>query len=376
MGIGSSTSGAWRFLKRRNRVGARRVGTSFPKIIQMTLSAVLAFWIAEQLLGHVDPIFAATSGLLVLGFGTATTLRRSLEVAIGCTLGVAVGDLLLTILGSGLWQAGLVLLLSLTIARFLDSGPIFTTQLGLQSVLVVLLPIADAAGPFSRSLDAVVGSLCGLLIMMIFPRDPRRTPVLELGKLLGELSAILQECSRAVSSSDATLAFHALVRARGTQKLLDSLPAALNMGREVATLSPAHRHRRGDLGRLKVAADKTDLAVRNSRVLARRLTTVINHGALTDHGVEAVASLLSELAEAVDALGYAVLETSDSGYRRAVGRAKHELADCASQLDPKTLQVSGLQGEGMVLLLRPLVVDLLEATGASHDDAVALLPRL
>ncbi|TYC64229.1 FUSC family protein, partial [Marinobacter sp. BW6] len=37
---------------------------------------------------------------------------------------------------------------------------------------------------------------------------------------------------------------------------------------------------------------------------------------------------------------------------------------------------SGLQGEGMVLLLRPLVVDLLEATGTEHEDAAALLPRL
>jgi uncharacterized membrane protein YgaE (UPF0421/DUF939 family) len=376
MGIGTSAGGAWTFVKRRYRVGMRRAGTSFPRIIQMTASAVLAYWIAEQLLGHVGPIFAATSGLLVLGFGTATTVRRSLEVAIGCTLGVAVGDLLLTLLGSGLWQAGLVLFLSLTIARFLDSGPIFTTQLGLQSVLVVLLPIADAAGPFSRSLDAVVGSLCGLLIVMVFPRDPRRTPIAELGKLLSELSGILQECARAVSSSDATLAFHALVRARGTQKLMDSLPAALNAAHEVATLAPAHRRRRSDLERLSIAAEKTDLAMRNSRVLARRLATVINHGALTDRGVEAVASLLGELAEAVDAFGYAVLETNESGYQRAVGRAQRELAECAARLDPQTLQVSGLQGEGMVLLLRPLVVDLLEASGVSHEDAVALLPRL
>ncbi|RAX49196.1 FUSC family protein [Arthrobacter sp. AQ5-05] len=375
MGIGSSVSGAWAFVQRRNRVGLRRVGTSFPKVIQMTASAVLAYWIAEQLLGHDAPIFAATSGLLVLGFGTQTTVRRSLEVAIGCTLGVAVGDLLLTLLGSGLWQAGLVLFLSLMIARFLDSGPIFTTQLGLQSVLVVLLPIG-AAGPFSRSLDAVVGSLCGLLIVMIFPRDPRRTPMAELGKLLGELSGVLQECGRAVSTSDSTLAFHALVRARGTQHLMDSLPAALNLAREVATLAPAHRRHRQDLERLKVAADKTDLAVRNSRVLARRLTTVINHGALTDRGVEAVSGLLTELSEAVDAFGYAVLETNESGYRKAVGRAKRELAECAARLDPTSLQVSGMQGEGMVLLLRPLVVDLLEATGTSHEDAVALMPRL
>lgn len=179
-----------------------------------------------------------------------------------------------------------------------------------------------------------------------------------------------------MGASDTTLAFHALVRARGTQRLMDSLPTALNMAREVATLAPAHRRHRSDLDRLKITAEKTDLAVRNSRVLARRLATVITHGALTDNGVESVSSLLTELSEATNALGYAVLETKESGYRKAMGRARRELAECAAQLDPTSLQVSGLQGEGMVLLLRPLVIDLLEATGTSHEEAVALLPRL
>ncbi|MFF5792826.1 aromatic acid exporter family protein [Paeniglutamicibacter sp. NPDC012692] len=375
MGVKTSIATGWGFIKRRNLVGMRRARSSMPKIIQMTLCAILAYWIAERVLGHEGPIFAATSGLLALGFGAQTTVRRTMEVAIGCTLGVAVGDLLLTFLGTGLWQAATVLFLSLTIARFLDSGPIFTTQLGLQSLLVVLLPIGEA-GPFARSLDAVVGSACALLILMILPRDPRRTPMADLGKLLGELSGVLQECGRAVSNSDSTLAFHALIRARATQPLMDALPGALDLAREVATLAPAHRRHRSDIGRLVVTAEKTDLAVRNSRVLARRLTTVIDNAALSDRGVETVAGLLTELSEAVDALGHAVLEPTESGYSRAISRAKRELSDCAARLDPKSLHVSGMQGEGMVLLLRPLVVDLLEATGTLHEDAVALLPRL
>lgn len=375
MGVKSSISTGWGFVKRRNRVGARRARTSLPKIIQMTVCAVLAYWIAEQLLGHVDPIFAATSGLLALGFSTLTTVQRTLEVAIGCTLGVAVGDLMLTMLGTGIWQAATVLFLSLLIARYLDSGPIFSTQLGLQSLLVVLLPIGES-GPFARSLDAVVGSVCALLILMLLPRDPRRIPMADLGKLLSELSGVLQECSSAVSKSDATLAFHALIRARATQPLMDALPGELKTAREVATLAPLRRRHRSDVDRLDVSAEKVDLAVRNARVLARRLTTVINHAALSDRGVEAVSGLLTELSEAVDALGQAILEPSESGYKRAIARAKRELSECAIQLDPDSLQVSGLQGEGMVLLLRPLVVDLLEAAGLDHEDAVALLPRL
>ena len=375
MGVKSSIVAGWGFLKRRSRVGLRRARTSLPKILQMTMCAVLAYWIAEQLLGHIDPIFAATSGLLALGFSPQTTLRRTLEVAIGCTLGVAVGDLMLTALGAGLWQASLVLFVSLFIARFIDSSPLFTMQLGLQSLLVVLLPIGEA-GPFARSLDAVVGSVCALLILMLLPRDPRRAPMADLAKLLSELSGVLHECSRAVSKSDATLAFHALIRARATQPLMDALPAELKTAREVATLAPLRRRHRSDVDRLDVSAEKVDLAVRNARVLARRLTTVINHAALSDRGVETVSGLLTELSEAVDALGQAILEPTDSGYERAIARARRELSECALQLDPDSLHVSGLQGEGMILLLRPLVVDLLEAAGLDHEEAVALLPCL
>lgn len=375
MGVKSSFATSWGFIKRRNLVGMRRARTSTPKIIQMTICAILAYWIAERLLGHEAPIFAATSGLLALGFGTQTTVQRTLEVAIGCTLGVAVGDLMLTVLGAGMWQAATVLFLSLMIARYLDSGPIFTTQLGLQSLLVVLLPIG-AAGPFARSLDAVIGSVCALLILMILPRDPRRAPMDNIGKLLNELSGVLHECGRAVCNSDSTMAFHALVRARSTQPLMDALPGSLDLAREVATLAPVHRRRRSDVRRLGVTAEKTDLAVRNSRVLARRLTTVINQAALSDRGVETIADLLTELSEAVDALGHAVLESTESGYTRAISRAKRELSDCAARLDPEFLHVRGLQGEGVVLLLRPLAVDLLEAAGVSHEEAAALLPRL
>jgi hypothetical protein len=60
-------------------------------------------------------------------------MRRVMEVGLGCTIGIAVGDLLLHWLGSGIWQAAVVLLFSILLARFLDSGTIFTTQLALQS---------------------------------------------------------------------------------------------------------------------------------------------------------------------------------------------------------------------------------------------------
>lgn len=45
-------------------------------------------------------------------------------------------------------------------------------------------------------------------------------------------------------------------------------------------------------------------------------------------------------------------------------------------MSPRGFNVSGVQGEGLVLLLRPLVVDLMEAAGIGHDEAAGYLPKL
>ncbi|MEC5199377.1 uncharacterized membrane protein YgaE (UPF0421/DUF939 family) [Arthrobacter sp. PL16] len=363
------------FLRKRSRIGVKRSSNSVLTALQMTVCAVGAYAFAEEVLGHNGPLFAATSSMISLGFSRDPRLRRVLEVGIGCTLGISVGDLLLTLFGTGLWQAAVVLFISILLARFLDSGTIFTTQLGLQSLLVVLLP-APEGGPFTRSVDALVGGLFALVITMLLPRDPRREPKTNVRGLLGELSGVLRDSASALRQSDSTLAWHALVRARNCQSQLDSLTGSMRAAQEVAKISPAYRRHRDELGSLRSAVESIDLAIRNSRVFSRRLTSAINHAALTDEAIESLSQSLEDTADAVDVLSRS-LSARDSAERRLNQRqARNELAAVATDLHPQTLGISRLEGEGLVLLLRPLVVDLLEATGLSHEDAAEYLPRL
>ncbi len=341
----------------------------------MTVCAVGAYAFAEEVLGHDGPLFAATSSMIALGFSRDPRIRRVLEVAVGCTLGITVGDALLSIFGTGLWQAALVLFISILLARFLDSGTIFTTQLGLQSLLVVLLP-APEGGPFTRSIDAIVGGIFALVITMLLPRDPRREPKTDVRGLLAELSNVLRESAVALRDSDSTAAWHALVRARATHTRLDTLMTSMRSAEEVARISPAYRRHRDELGSLRRAVGFIDLAVRNSRVFSRRLTSVINHAALSDEAIESLVQVLEDVADSVDVLSRA-LSGRDSAERNLnLRQARIELAAVAIQLHPETLQIKRLEGEGLVLLLRPLVVDLLEATGLTHEDAAAFMPRL
>ena len=361
------------FLRNRIRVGLRRSRNSVFPALQMTVCAVGAYAFAEYVLGHEGPLFAATAALISLGFSREPRTRRVLEVGIGCTLGITIGEILLHLLGNGLWQAAIVLFVSVMLARFLDRGVIFTTQLGLQSLLVVLLPAPDG-GAFTRSLDAIVGGLFALVVTMLAPRDPRREPQSNVRDLLHELSAVLRQCAEAVAKSDSTIAWHALVRARNTQPQLDALTRSVRDAREVARISPAYRRHLAELGDLRGSIGYLDLAVRNSRVFARRTTSVINHAALDDEAIERVSEVINDTADAVDILARALAGGESGGAReRHLRHARSQLAAVGSRMNPQALGVTDIQGDALVMLFRPLVVDLLESTGLTHEEAVSNL---
>ena len=357
-------------------MGLNRSRNSVVPALQMTVCAVGAYAFAQYVLGHQGPLFAATAALISLGFSREPRIRRVLEVAIGCTLGISIGEALLHVLGTGLWQAAVVLFVSLMLARFLDRGVIFTTQLGLQSLLVVLLPAPDG-GVFTRSVDAVVGGLFALLVTMLAPRDPRREPQSNIRDLLHELSAVLRQCAEAVAKSDSTIAWHALVRARNTPPQLDALSRSVRDAREVARISPAYRRQLAELGDLRGSIGYLDLAVRNSRVFARRTTSVINHAALNDDAIERVADVVNDTADAVDILARALAGGESGGTReKHLRQARNELALVGARLSPDSLGVTDIQGDALVMLFRPLVVDLLESTGLTHEEAVSYLAEV
>ncbi|WP_353711000.1 FUSC family protein [Arthrobacter sp. K5] len=368
-------SASRRFLRGRIRTGMVRSRNSLVPAIQMTFGAVGAYAFAEFILGHTGPLFAATSALIALGFSRDLRMRRVMEVGLGCTIGIAVGDMLLHWLGAGIWQAAVVLLVSILLARFLDSGNIFTTQLALQSLLVVLLP-APAGGPFTRSIDAVVGGVVALLVTILAPKDPRREPRRDVQKLLHELAEVLRECAAALVDSDSTRAWHALVRGRNSQPLVDAMRHTLRASGEVATLAPAYRRHRNELDRLEQSLEYIDLALRNSRVFARRLTSSINHAALSDEATENIAEVLQETAAAVDELSLGLAEVQEGARDAHLRSARQNLSDIAGRLHPRMLKVQKLEGETVVMLFRPLMVDLLEATGIDSREARDVLPPL
>jgi hypothetical protein len=72
-------------------------------------------------------------------------------------------------------QAAVAVAVAATTARFLDRGVTFTTQAGVQALVIVGLPSLGASGGgFGRWTDAAVGGAVALAVTALTPSDPRR----------------------------------------------------------------------------------------------------------------------------------------------------------------------------------------------------------
>lgn len=343
----------------------RRVSTSLPAILQITVAAVVAYLFAREVLGHDVPLLAVTVSLSSLGFVRDARPARVLETAVGMTLGIAVAEAVVLTVGQGMIQLAVVLAATLVIARLLSPSAAFAIAAAIQSVLVSLLPAPDG-GPFVRVIDGVVGGIVALAATALIPRDPRRAAVRDAKALFAEFEAVTSSLVMSLRFGDHDESERALARVRGTQPILDSWRGSLDSAMAIARVSPFVRRHRGELERQSVVLGGMDLAIRNLRVIARRLDFVGRDGQRRP----AVADLLSRIAAAVSLLSASLDDIEQ------LPIARRTLEELARHVRPDDVLggEAPVSEQALVITLRPLVVDLLVAAGMPVGEAQALLP--
>lgn len=327
---------------------------------QCAVGAGVAWVAAGALLGHDRPFFASVAAVVCLGLRAAQRLRRVLELAVGVTLGVAVGEALVDAIGTGAWQIALGVGIAMILAVALDGGALVTAQAGLQAVFVVALPRMPG-GDIARWQDAMVGGLTALAVAALLPANPWRPAQRAKHALLSDLAASLRESADGARREDPTAAAFALSSVRATQAGLTAWADAVRTGHEITQLSPLRRRdARSTWHRERELAAAVDRATRNLRVLVRRVLFAVGGG---EPLPSALPDLLEELA--------GVLALLDGEPDSALG----PLTELAGRLDPVALDATGLSGAVVVGQLRSAVVDLLEGLGVDPDRARSALPR-
>jgi hypothetical protein len=124
---------------------------------------------------------------------------------------------------------------------------------------------------------------------------------------------------------------------------------------------------KSELRKQRMLMRAMDLATRNLRVIVRRVNFLLKDDVARPY----LADLCEQIAEAVTNLQEGLYDPEDMQLARA------QLLEIIKQLDPKKFGIADqLREASVLLLLRPLLVDLLCATGMSEDESRAELPEV
>jgi uncharacterized membrane protein YgaE (UPF0421/DUF939 family) len=260
------------------------------------------------------------------------------------------------------WQIAVVVAIAMTLAVLLDAGLLIVMQSGVQAVIVTtLLPNPDAG--LGRWLDAVVGGAVAIVIAAVVPRGPLLRPRRLAATVTDEVAELLAEASRSARDGDVQRATRTLERARSSQQALDQLRSASSEGLELARVSPFRRRHRRPLRVLAASVEPLDRAVRNVRVLVRRVVVAAWR---REQISPDLATLIGELADAAVELAREISEDDD-------GPAIDMLKSVAER-SSKVERGGSLSNDVVLAQTRSIVVDLMQVAGLSYDEALSHVP--
>lgn len=338
----------------RTSLGARvaRLRSKGWQVAQCAVAAGLAWLLARELLGHQAPYFAPIVALVSLGTSYGQRLRRVAEVTVGVAVGVFLGDVYTHVLGRGAWQITVMIGLAMAIALLLDASPLLVNQVAIQSLVVVMvLPNPGAA--FLRWTDALVGGAVALVAATVVPAAPLRRPREQAAVVVRKVAALLRASADSIEDGDIERARATLADARTTDALVAELRAAADEGLSVVASSPFRRRHRGGLRQLIDLVEPLDFALRNTRVLARRVSLANYRGETVP---PAYAGFMRELADVVDQMA---AELHADRMAEVAREPLLVLARRSTEL-PRT---RALSAEVVLAQVRSILADLLAVTG-------------
>ena len=355
----------------------KRVRKGILPILQTSIAAGFAYWIAQEILGHERPFFAPITTVLIIGISSGDRLSKALDIAFGCMLGVLVGDVLFYRLGDGGWQIAVIVFGSLLIASFFSKSQLLVNQVAIGSILIatILPPGAEVTG-IDRTVDAFIGCSIALATLALIPQAPMASARAEISQVMGLMSSVLDDVASGLRNHDPAEIEVALKHIRGSQTRIDAMSAAIQSGEESTRLSPFLWGSRRFMQSMGRVIPPVDNAVRSTRVLARRALVLCEDG---DDVTDSQIALIDTLAR----VSLDISEVYDVNSRRAQATvvpklvndlravAQHSGMEVAEDL-PKGQQPV-LSAYAILAQTRSLTVDMLQICGMSRESALAAL---
>jgi uncharacterized membrane protein YccC len=356
-------------VRHRLRSAALRLRSAWLQILQTAVAACLAWFLAVLILGPERPTFAPIAAVISLGLAVGERGRRAVELTLGVAFGVALADLLVSVLGVGAVQAGAVVLLAMGLAVFLGGGDLGVKEAAISAIIIMITFHSSQAGfPIERFLEALIGGGTALVVNALLPVNPERMVEDAAFPVFSESAAVLEDVADALESGDARGVQRAYVKAREIDARVAGLKEAVAAGRETARLAPPRRRSLGHMELYAGASDQIDLTVRDVRALARAALSVVQP---EDPAPERLLAAIRGLARATEALA-AYLQTSEDPdeTRRLALKAATE---ASTLLEEHEGLARNLGINALVDQIHSSAVDLIGGTGLDRSEALQAL---
>ena len=142
----------------RLRSGALRLWGGWLQIFQKAVAACVAWFLAVLIFGLNRPTFAPIAAVISLGLAAGERGRRAVELTLGVAFGITIADLLGSVVGIGVVQAGAVVVLALALAVFLGGKDLGVKEAAISAMIIMItFRSAEADIPIERFLEALIG---------------------------------------------------------------------------------------------------------------------------------------------------------------------------------------------------------------------------
>jgi uncharacterized membrane protein YgaE (UPF0421/DUF939 family) len=336
------------------RAAFLRLRTSWWPVLQAAIASSLAWWITHDVLNHPQPFFAPIAAAISLSATVGRRWRNAVQMMFGVTLGIAVSEAVVRLLGTGVFPLGVVVLLAMGAAVLFSPMPMFVNQAAASGILVVTLRTGGIAG--ERLVDAWIGGGCALLVSLIlFPPHPLPVLARAIREALSGVATALRGAADALASGMPRGAEWTLDTTQAVHAQLANLTAARSIARDIVRLAPLRRRFRSDVERADIRAAHVGLLANTSLTLVRLAAAVLDDD-------EPPAALTQELIEVADATAL-LARGAHPGERERVREIVSSIAKSRPPVyGPPAVAAAELQ-------LRVAAADLLRVMRDQDEDA-------
>jgi uncharacterized membrane protein YgaE (UPF0421/DUF939 family) len=257
-------------------LACRRLRDRALAIAQTAVAALAAWYLSVLLLPDPRPVFACIATVVAIGATHGAHRQRAMHLVAGVVLGLTVADVIIHVIGTGAPQLALLVVLAMSAAVLLNGSELVVSEAAVSAMLLVMSGPAGFSP--NRILEAIVGGAVALAIAVLFPPDAQLRVGRAAQAVFGQLGRSLERIAGALDARDADRADAALAQARAIDALIHTLDDALAEGVETVRTAPPRFAAREHVERYARSFEQLDLAVRNTRVLARHAHRALRSG--------------------------------------------------------------------------------------------------